>query len=370
MISTSPNRDQLRVESWTMYTLGVLTIIARLFSRQMVLGSWKRLQIEDWMMTINIFVYTILMVSVNIAGNTATNLYREGEYETFSDDEIKRRIYGSKIVILLEQAMLICTYITKGCMLMLYTRLASRLPHQRLIRIITAYSAFGFIGTELTWFFNCRPLSGYWALPVPERQCATYTRYVIVQAVFNLSSDVMILVVGMPLIMKARVDLKKKIILVAVFGLGIFVVLAAILNKFYNFTNPNTTLYMLWYIREASTAIYVANLPMMWPLFRKCFGVGRFDRSTDYSKDAVSAVEMSRKRMTRLASQNGNGTGSEEVISGAHLTIEQRVSFEVGAESRKSRTSSEDRIGYDVERSGNATYAAKISIGPKDTSAV
>jgi hypothetical protein len=312
--------------------------------------------------------------SDNFLGNTATNLYRDGEYEHFTEAEIKRRIYGSKIVILLEQAMLICTYITKGCMLMLYTRLASRLPHQRLIRMITAYSAFGFMGTELTWFLNCRPLSGYWALPVSDPQCATYTRYVIVQAVFNLSSDIMILVVGMPLIMKARVDLKKKIILVGVFGLGIFVVLAAILNKYYNFSNPNTTLYMLWYIREASTAVYVANLPMMWPLFRKCFGVGRFDRSTDYSKDA-SGVEMSRKdrfgkRMTRLTSQNGAGNGSEEVISAAHLTIEQRVSFEVGAESRKSRASSEDRIGYDVERSGNATYAAKISIGQKEISAV
>ena len=42
----------------------------------------------------------------------------------------------------------------------------------------------------------------------------------------------MILAVGIPLLMKAKVDLKKKIVLVGIFSLGLFVVLAAVLNKY------------------------------------------------------------------------------------------------------------------------------------------
>ena len=113
-------------------------------------------------------VYTLLMASINISGRTATNLLAPGEFETLTPEDIQIRIYGSKIVIVLEQAMLICTWLTKACMLMLYHRLSQRLPHQFAIKWITGYVVLGFVACELAWFLNCRPLTGYWALPVPH----------------------------------------------------------------------------------------------------------------------------------------------------------------------------------------------------------
>lgn len=50
------------------------------------------------------------MISINISGRTATNLLLDGELETLTPEDIKLRIYGSKIVILLEQSMLILTW--------------------------------------------------------------------------------------------------------------------------------------------------------------------------------------------------------------------------------------------------------------------
>lgn len=108
------------------------------------------------------------MVAINVSAQHATNLLLPGEYETLTQDDIKDRIYGSKVVILLEQAMLICTWLTKACMLLLYHRLASRLPHQFVIKCIAVYVAFGFVAVELAWFLSCRPLYGYWMLPVPH----------------------------------------------------------------------------------------------------------------------------------------------------------------------------------------------------------
>lgn len=40
-------------------------------------------------------------------------------------------------------------------------------------------------------------------------QCATYQHYSITQATFNISSDLMMLGVGIPLLLKAKVPLKK-----------------------------------------------------------------------------------------------------------------------------------------------------------------
>src|ERR1700749_4117577 len=113
-------------------------------------------------------------------------------------------------------------------------------------------------------------------MPVSNPQCANYFYYCIIQMVFNVSTDLLMLVIPAPFILHARVPPLKKMLLCGIFSLGIFVVLAAVLNKYYNFTMPNTTVYMLWDIREASTSIYVANMMCLWPLLRKLFGWSTF----------------------------------------------------------------------------------------------
>lgn len=60
-------------------------------------------------------MYTMLMAGINVSGRTATNLLMAGELETLTPEDIKTRIYGSKIVILLEQSMLILTWGIKVC---------------------------------------------------------------------------------------------------------------------------------------------------------------------------------------------------------------------------------------------------------------
>jgi hypothetical protein len=48
-----------------------------------------------------------------------------------------------------------------------------------------------------------------------------------------------------------------------------FQIVAAILTKVYNLSNVYATTYMLWYTREASVAVYVSNLPGIWPLLKE-----------------------------------------------------------------------------------------------------
>lgn len=187
----------------------------------------------------------------------------------------------------------------------------------------------------------------------------------------------MILAVGIPLLMKAKVDLKKKIVLVGIFSLGLFVVLAAVLNKYYNFSNPTTTIYMLWYIREASTAIYVANVPMLWPLLRRFLKVGSFGGSSSgpngYAKESVgsSGTELSRvrkqgdgKRVVELGTEacSSPHSSQERINKGSSLhdgriEVETRVSFSV--EEHRQR----QPAIYDVEKFGGAGYSAHVSGG-------
>jgi hypothetical protein len=118
-------------------------------------------------------------------------------------------------------------------------------------------------------------------MPVDNMQCATYQRYSITQAVFNISSDAVMFAIPIPLLIKAQLRRTRKIILLCVMSLGFFTIVAAVLNKYFNFASPLTTTYQIWYIREASTAIYVANLMCWWPLLRKLFGLKAFSYNSN-----------------------------------------------------------------------------------------
>lgn len=191
--------------------------------------------------------------------------------------QVSDRIYGSKIVIGLEQCMLISTWGVKTCMLMLYWRITQNLKSNFYIKILAVYVVVGFIVIMVTYYgVYCRPFSQYWAMPVHDLQCATYQHYSITQAVFNISSDAIMFIIPIPLLIKAQLKRRRKVVLIGVMSLGLFTIIAAILNKYFNFASPLTTTYQIWYIREASTSIYVANLMCWWPLLRKLFGLKAF----------------------------------------------------------------------------------------------
>jgi hypothetical protein len=223
--------------------------------------------------------YIILLVLLNISSHYATNEFHPDLLESILADpeEVRERIFGSKIVVGSNQAYLMTLWGVKACLLMLYNQMTKDTRNNVFVKIVMAYTAIGLIAIEIPYFFVlCRPFSQYWALPVDNPQCANYFYYCIIQMVFNVSSDFLMLLIPLPLIINAKVPPLKRALLIGIFSLGLFVILAAILNKAYNFSMPNTTVYMVWHIREASVSIYVANIMCLWPLLRKIFGWKRF----------------------------------------------------------------------------------------------
>jgi hypothetical protein len=80
------------------------------------------------------------------------------------------------------------------------------------------------------------------------------------------------LIVAIPMLVQVRVPLKQKLILLILFGMGIFVIVAAVLNKVYCLVPALISyVYMNWYFREATVAILVTNLPLVWSLLRDVF---------------------------------------------------------------------------------------------------
>lgn len=214
---------------------------------------------------------------------------------------------GSKWVFVSEHAFILCVWSCKACMLVIYARITEGLKQRKWINWIAIYVAVGFVVTELSLFLICRPLNQYWAVPTnnckdntcklkfldadfPSDQCSSYQYYEIVQGCLSISADFFMLLVAIPMLMQVRVPLKQKVILILLFGMGIFVIVSAVLNKVYCLVPSLISyVYMNWYFREATVAILVTNLPLVWSLLRDVFPVlkswtGGSKRGTDRYK--------------------------------------------------------------------------------------
>ncbi|ESU07834.1 hypothetical protein FGSG_02402 [Fusarium graminearum PH-1] len=288
----------LEAEIWTWYGLSWVIVVARLISRRMLLGSVKKLQVEDYLMIIAMFTDTLLMVGMSIISQTSSNLIDPNEHVVLDAAEIATREYGSKWVLVVEQMQILTIWLMKYCLLLMYNRLTMSLSQNLAVKFVAAYVTAGFVVMEILYLgVWCRPFNQYWAVPPENTQCSAATNHLITNAVINITSDVMIILIPMPIFLKSQLPLKRKAVLIGVFALGAFTILSAILNKFYSFNEPFGSNWTFWYIRESSTAIITANLPYIWTLLRRIFKLGSFSGST-YGKSTNNPSKAYRSNFT------------------------------------------------------------------------
>lgn len=303
-------QDELKIQSWSLYSVAIFIILLRLISRARRLGSVANYQVDDYLMVFVGCLFTMLIVCLNvIAQGGGSNLYPPELQDTFTEKEIQERIKGSKIVILSEQAMLNVIYAIKACMLIMYTRLTLGLNEMKMVYWLAVYVAAGWTATEITFFTACRPFKGYWGMPPPDPQCTTLYNYAIVQGVFNISSDFLMLFIPIPLVIKLKVAMRQKIILVFIFGMGLFVIVAALMTKIFNLSDEYSPSYMLWYVREASVAVYVSNLPLIWPLLAELFPFLCSMVSSGY-REAQNSGQDANREGTRFGRKRRNTTSN------------------------------------------------------------
>jgi hypothetical protein len=155
----------------------------------------------------------------------------------------------------------------------------------------------------------CRPFHNYWAVPTPNIQCSAATNHLITNAVFNISSDLVMLVIGFSLFIRSTLPFDRKLILACIFGLGIFVILASVLNKYYSFTHPFGSQWTFWYVRESSTAMVVANMPFCWTLLRRMFKLKAFNHELSGHTVAYHSSRTARGR-NKTSPRHSHGQNS------------------------------------------------------------
>lgn len=271
----------LLTESWTWYAVTWLVVIARVFSRKLLVGSYKQMQVEDILMLIAMLTDTVLIVAMNIVADTSSNLIDPADTTVLDAANIAQREYGSKMVLVVEQMQCVTIWLVKACLLLMYSRLTMNLKQRVAVKAVAIYAIVGFVVMEILYLAVwCRPFNQYWAVPPNNVQCSAATNHLITNLVLNISSDIMIMLIPMPILLQSSLPLKKKLILSAIFLLGCFTILSALLSKYYSFTEPFGSSWTFWYIRESSTALITANLPATWTLIRHHFHLSSFNHKS------------------------------------------------------------------------------------------
>lgn len=291
----------------------MLLISVRLAARARRLGI-KHLQANDWVMLTVIPWYTLLVVSCNqIIFGGGSNYMTPDEIAALTPEIREARISGSKWVLLSEEVMVLTIWTCKVCMLLIYRRLTEGLRQATLINGVFIYVILGFVATQIAFFTTCRPFSGYWSVPAISDQCWSYYNFEIVEGVFNVSSDCFVLLIAIPLLIRVRLPVQQKVALVTVFGMGGFVIAAAILTKVYSLVPYLVSYtYLNWYFREASVSVYVANLPALWGIIRDTFPAVGYWGYPNTSYSGSTQVDSGRPRYGGARS-NGTVDGKDDL---------------------------------------------------------
>lgn len=80
--------------------------------------------------------------------HTSSNLIEPGEDITkFTDADIKTRVYGSKLVLVVEQMQILTIWLIKACLLIMYGRMTTVLPQRKIVIATAIYVGVTFVST-------------------------------------------------------------------------------------------------------------------------------------------------------------------------------------------------------------------------------
>ncbi|KAH6972115.1 hypothetical protein BKA56DRAFT_593736 [Ilyonectria sp. MPI-CAGE-AT-0026] len=271
------------VESWTLYSIGVASTALRTYARMRGSGI-RGLRTEDYLVWIGIMFYTIqssLAYSVgSIAHGLANNGMTDAERSALSpeDHEYSARVLGSKIQVAGWTIYSALIWSLKLSLLYFYTRLTDGVGERYRIRIQIGFGLViaTFVACILTVFLACRPFHKYWQInPDPGNSCQAAISKPIIWVSFaaNVSTDIYLIGIPIPMLWQSGLKTIKKIAYTVVLSTGIFVLVCATLKSIFVLVDPvnGAALAGAWGTREAFVAVITTNLPLLFPLLRAWF---------------------------------------------------------------------------------------------------
>ncbi|KAK4191508.1 major facilitator superfamily domain-containing protein [Podospora australis] len=294
----------LAVTTATM-ALASLFVAARMVSR---VGIVRRVGCDDYIMVLAWFI--ALFLSFSICFGTRRGL---GRHDRNIDPQTIAGLRMCEYVfsILYNPALMA----TKSSVLVFYLRLAKNT--QKILRmcswgLLIIVNLAGIILTFMN-IFQCKPISAAWDIHVKAISCIPLLTEFICSAPVNVTTDLAILALPIPVLTSMRLPPRQKMILVLTFSLGIFVTVVDVVRIYYlqqaiayvptsASSNPmamfgqssgfswNASLSLMWSAVEVNVGITCACIPTLKPLIIRILPAMLLD--PDGSKTMTGEVDI------------------------------------------------------------------------------
>ncbi|PVH98901.1 hypothetical protein DM02DRAFT_565534 [Periconia macrospinosa] len=319
-----------QVETWTEYAIGVIVILIRIFSRCRVIGrKWDG---DDYIIIIALLAFTSYFVHIEIIGRNGVNIGLTDEQRAqFTQETIRHLILGSKLLVSGWISWAVLIWSLKACMLFFYARLTRGVWQRKLVVATAIITTITFVTLVLVILFHCHPLHLQWQIrPDPGRACSLQSANHISYAVLNILTDVLLLLIPLPIIWTIiKLDTKRKIGLCVMFSSGIFLIIATILRTINAQGNAGqNAVAILWSNREAMIAVITINIPALRPLAST-----RFWRRGGYSSHDYSLRGYSSHGQSGFARSGAPQNDSQSALRGDLLDdelVKQAIATEEG----------------------------------------
>ena len=166
------------------------------------------------------------------------------------------------------------------------------------------------------------PRDNHFSRPANDLQTVQYalpSHHMITNVVFNVTSELMILLIPLPLFFRSSLPWKRKFLLVLPFTMAIFTMFAAIICKVEVLLLLSTEWWGVWCCREASMAVIVTNVPYSLGLIRQWTKAGSFlGSSSDKSptNSPQSSWNDSKQSLLRAAKNDLSlGFGRKQIVA-------------------------------------------------------
>ncbi|KAK1970016.1 hypothetical protein LY78DRAFT_722089 [Colletotrichum sublineola] len=257
-----------QTEAWTEYGFGVLVILLRIFSRWKIVGfNWQG---DDYFAVLCLIFWTLELVMLELIGQNGTNIGITDEIgATLTAEEIVKFEFGSKCLLAGWNFYVTLIWCLKACILFFFSRITLATRQQRIVKWTAIATILAYVGVILTIWCHCTPVQKNWqVVPFPGDQCTLAVANYLSLVVLNISTDMLIVSIPLPLLWAVKLSLKRKLAIGVLLCSGIFVMIAALLRCILSLKDINgINVSTIWAIRETFVGIIAVNAACIRPLF-------------------------------------------------------------------------------------------------------
>ncbi|TQW00983.1 hypothetical protein V2A60_002011 [Cordyceps javanica] len=255
-----------QLEAWIEFAIGIVILFSRIAYRTKLVGrNWAG---DDYFAVAAVCFLTGETAMLHVIGQWGSIVGMTDEKALkLSEQEKATIVKGAKADIAGW-----CLYITliwclKACMLFFYRRLTLDTFQKRLVLVAGVAWICSYAATIGVVLLRCLPFKRNWQVyPYPGDECGTPNQIFLTLVITNVSTDLLILYIPLPLLWVVKIPLGKKIIYCLWLTTGVFVIVASLLRCVLSIRYANEVdVSTIWAIRETFVGIICVNAPILGP---------------------------------------------------------------------------------------------------------